>query len=120
MFSTPFIYKHGLGYNRVVTLQMVIYAQEVPSKWGETRDKVDQNSIDRFEVIKGPCKLKLMGQMLLAVWSKPAFFPPPLFLSKILGSVSGNYGTNNIYSQFIRLQGNKQWFGLGNLIISAK
>jgi iron complex outermembrane receptor protein len=52
--SKPFI--HGLGYNRVVTLEDGI--RQEGQQWGDEHGiEVDQNSIDRIEVVKGPASL---------------------------------------------------------------
>src|SRR6201985_1137557 len=52
--SKPFI--HGLGYNRVVTLEDGI--RQEGQQWGDEHGiEVDQNSIDRVEIIKGPASL---------------------------------------------------------------
>ena len=52
--SKPFI--HGLGYNRVVTA--VDGIRQEGQQWGDEHGiEVDQNSIDRVEVIKGPASL---------------------------------------------------------------
>jgi iron complex outermembrane receptor protein len=52
--SKPFI--HGLGYNRVVTLEDGI--RQEGQQWGDEHGiEVDQNSIDRIEIIKGPASL---------------------------------------------------------------
>ena len=52
--SKPFI--HGLGYNRVVTAEDGI--RQEGQQWGDEHGiEVDQNSIDRIEIIKGPASL---------------------------------------------------------------
>ena len=52
--SKPFI--HGLGYNRVITLMDGI--RQEGQQWGDEHGiEVDQNSVDRVEVIKGPASL---------------------------------------------------------------
>jgi iron complex outermembrane receptor protein len=113
--SKPFI--HGLGYNRVITLQDGI--RQEGQQWGDEHGiEVDQNSIDRVEVIKGPASLSYGSDAIGGVVN--LLSPPPVPDGKILGSVTGNYGTNNgLYSGSFRLQGNNNGLVWGT-IISAK
>ncbi|HEY4197953.1 MAG TPA: TonB-dependent receptor [Mucilaginibacter sp.] len=113
--SKPFI--HGLGYNRVITLQDGI--RQEGQQWGDEHGiEVDQNSIDRVEVIKGPASLSYGSDAIGGVVN--LLSPPPVQDGKILGSVSGNYGTNNgLYSGSFRLQGNNNGLVWGT-ILSAK
>ncbi|HTD39474.1 MAG TPA: TonB-dependent receptor [Mucilaginibacter sp.] len=113
--SKPFI--HGLGYNRVVTLQDGI--RQEGQQWGDEHGiEVDQNSIDRVEVIKGPASLSYGSDAIGGVVN--LLSPPPVPLGKILGSFTGNYGTNNnLLSSSFRLQGNNNGIVWGT-IVSAK
>jgi iron complex outermembrane receptor protein len=113
--SKPFI--HGLGYNRVITLQDGI--RQEGQQWGDEHGiEVDQNSIDRIEVIKGPASLSYGSDAIGGVVN--LLSPPPVPEGKILGSVSGNYGTNNgLINGSFRLQGNNNGLVWGT-IISAK
>jgi iron complex outermembrane receptor protein len=113
--SKPFI--HGLGYNRVITLQDGI--RQEGQQWGDEHGiEVDQNSIDRIEVIKGPASLSYGSDAIGGVVN--LLSPPPVPEGKILGSVSGNYGTNNgLINSSFRLQGNNNGLVWGT-IISAK
>jgi iron complex outermembrane receptor protein len=113
--SKPFI--HGLGYNRVITLQDGI--RQEGQQWGDEHGiEVDQNSIDRVEVIKGPASLSYGSDAIGGVVN--LLSPPPVPDGKILGSFSGNYGTNNgLMSGSFRLQGNNNGLVWGT-IISAK
>jgi iron complex outermembrane receptor protein len=100
--SKPFI--HGLGYNRVVTLQDGI--RQEGQQWGDEHGiEVDQNSIDRIEIIKGPASLSYGSDAIGGVVN--LLTPPPVPDGKILGYASGNYGTNNgSISGTVRVQGN--------------
>lgn len=113
--SKPFI--HGLGYNRVITLQDGI--RQEGQQWGDEHGiEVDQNSIDRIEVIKGPASLSYGSDAIGGVVN--LLSPPPVSEGKILGSFSGNYGTNNgLLNGSFRLQGNHKGLVWGT-IISAK
>src|SRR3569833_2368963 len=113
--SKPFI--HGLGFNRVVTLQDGI--RQEGQQWGDEHGiEVDQNSIDRIEVIKGPASLSYgldaIGGVVYLLTA------PPVAQGKILGSFTGNYGTNNgLLNGSFRLQGNQNGFVWGT-VLSAK
>ena len=113
--SKPFI--HGLGYNRVLTLQDGI--RQEGQQWGDEHGiEVDQNSIDRVEVIKGPASLSYGSDALGGVIN--LLSPPPVPDGKILGSLTGNYGTNNgLVNGSLRLQGNNNGLVWGT-IVSAK
>ncbi|MDB5144094.1 MAG: TonB-dependent receptor [Mucilaginibacter sp.] len=113
--SKPFI--HGLGYNRVVTMEDGI--RQEGQQWGDEHGiEVDQNSIDRIEVIKGPASLSYGSDALGGVVN--LLTPPPVPEGKILGSVQGIYGTNQgLLNGSFRLQGNNNGLVWGT-IISAK
>ena len=101
--SKPFI--HGLGYNRVITLEDGI--RQEGQQWGDEHGiEVDQNSIDRVEIIKGPASLSYGSDAIGGVVN--LITPSPVPDGKILGSVSGLYGTNNgLVNGSFRLQGNQ-------------
>ncbi|HET6254956.1 MAG TPA: TonB-dependent receptor [Puia sp.] len=101
--SKPFI--HGLGYNRVVTAEDGI--RQEGQQWGDEHGiEVDQNSIDRVEIIKGPASLSYGSDAIGGVVN--LLTPPPAPDGKILGYASGTYGTNNgLVNGTLRLQGNR-------------
>lgn len=113
--SKPFI--HGLGYNRVVTLQDGI--RQEGQQWGDEHGiEVDQNSIDRIEIIKGPASLSYGSDAIGGVVNliTPAAVPD----GKILGSLQGTYGTNQgLVNGSFRLYGNQNGLVWGT-ILSAK
>ncbi len=113
--SKPFI--HGLGYNRVVTLQDGI--RQEGQQWGDEHGiEVDQNSIDRIEVIKGPASLSYGSDAIGGVVN--LISPAPVPEGKISGSVQGIYGTNQgLLNGSFRLQGNQNGL-LWGTVISAK
>ena len=110
--SKPYI--HGLGYNRVVTLEDGI--RQEGQQWGDEHGiEVDQNSIDRVEIIKGPASLTYGSDAIGGVVNLITAQPVPD--GKILGSVSGIYGTNNgLINGSFKLQGNNNGFIWGTVI----
>ena len=113
--SKPFI--RGLGYNRIVTLQDGI--RQEGQQWGDEHGiEVDQNSIDRIEVIKGPASLSYGSDAIGGVIN--LITPRPVLNGKILGSVQGTFGTNqDLLNGSFRLQGNNNGLVWGT-ILSAK
>ena len=102
--SKPFI--HGLGYNRVVTCEDGI--RQEGQQWGDEHGiEVDQNSIDRIEIIKGPASLTYGSDAIGGVVN--LITPPPVPDGKIVGYASGIYGTNNgLVNGSLRLQGREK------------
>ncbi|MBW4890058.1 TonB-dependent receptor [Mucilaginibacter sp. HMF5004] len=112
--SKPFI--HGLGYNRVVTLQDGI--RQEGQQWGDEHGvEVDQNSIERVEVIKGPASLGYGSDAIGGVVN--LITASPVADGTVKGSVQGVYGTNNgLVSGSINLQGNSNGFVWGTVLSS--
>jgi iron complex outermembrane recepter protein len=110
--SKPFI--HGLGYNRVVTLEDGM--RQEGQQWGDEHGiEVDQNSIDRIEVIKGPASLSYGSDAIAGVVNM--LTPPPVDNGKILGSFTGDYGTNQgLLEGSFRLYGNQNGLVWGTVI----
>jgi iron complex outermembrane receptor protein len=113
--SKPFI--HGLGYNRVITLMDGI--RQEGQQWGDEHGiEVDQNSVDRVEVIKGPASLTYGSDAIGGVVN--LISPPPVPEGTIAGSVQGIYGTNQgLLNGSFRLQGNQNGLVWGT-VVSAK
>src|SRR5674536_183918 len=88
--SKPFI--HGLGYNRVLTLYDGVRIEG--QQWGDEHGiEVDENAVDRIEIVKGPASLTYGSDALAGVINLlPA---PPVPDSTIKGHVETNYQTNN-------------------------
>ena len=88
--SKPFI--HGLGYNRVLTLYDGI--RQEGQQWGDEHGiEVDENDIDRIEIVKGPASLIYGSDALAGVIN---LLPAPTVQdSKIKGAVNTNYQSNN-------------------------
>ena len=112
--SKPFI--HGLGYNRVVTLQDGI--RQEGQQWGDEHGvEVDQNSVERVEVIKGPASLAYGSDAIGGVVN--LITASPVADGVIKGSVLGNYGTNNAaVGGSFNLQGNTNGFVWGTVLSS--
>jgi len=110
--SKPFI--HGLGYNRVVTAEDGI--RQEGQQWGDEHGiEVDQNSIDRVEVIKGPASLSFGPDAIGGVVN--LLTSPPVPQGKILGDFQGIYGTNNgLVNGSFKLQGNNNGFVWGTVV----
>src|SRR5665213_1077123 len=88
--SKPFI--RGLGYNRILTLYDGI--RQEGQQWGDEHGiEVDEYSVDRIEVVKGPASLIYGSDALGGVVNLiPA---PPVLDGQIKGSFTANYQTNN-------------------------
>src|ERR1700744_3381246 len=110
--SKPFI--HGLGYNRVVTAEDGI--RQEGQQWGDEHGiEVDQNSIDRVEIIKGPASLTYGSDAIGGVVN--LLTAQPVAKGKILGSLTGLYGTNNgLINGSAKIQGNTNGLVWGAVI----
>jgi len=112
--SKPYI--HGLGYNRVITLEDGI--RQEGQQWGDEHGiEVDQNSIDRIEIIKGPASLAYGSDAIGGVVNM--LTAVPVTNGQILGSAQGVYGTNNgLINGGFKLQGNQNGVVWGTTISS--
>ena len=82
----------GLGYNRVVTLNNG--AKQEGQQWGDEHGiEIDEFSIDRAEIIKGPGSLLYGSDAMAGVINFLA--PDPIAEGHITGSAAANYQTNN-------------------------
>ncbi|MDJ0366269.1 TonB-dependent receptor [Hymenobacter sp. H14-R3] len=82
----------GLGYNRVVTLNNG--AKQEGQQWGDEHGiEIDEFSIDRAEIIKGPGSLLYGSDAMAGVINFLA--PDPIAEGRITGSATANYQTNN-------------------------
>ncbi|MBW3130136.1 TonB-dependent receptor [Hymenobacter profundi] len=88
--SKPII--RGLGANRVITLNNG--AKQEGQQWGDEHGiEIDQYSVDRVEIIKGPGSLLYGSDGMAGVIN---FLPAdPVEEGKVMGSISANYQTNN-------------------------
>jgi len=82
----------GLGYNRVVTLNNG--AKQEGQQWGDEHGiEIDEFSIDRAEIIKGPGSLLYGSDAMAGVINFLA--PDPVADGRIIGTATANYQTNN-------------------------
>lgn len=88
--SKPFI--RGLGYNRVLVLFDGI--RQEGQQWGDEHGiELDENMVEKVEVIKGPASLMYGSDAIAGVIN---FLPAPaLPKGQTRGNVSLNYHTNN-------------------------
>ncbi len=88
--SKPFI--RGLGYNRVLTLYDGM--RQEGQQWGDEHGiEVDEYSVDRVELVKGPASLIYGSDALAGVVN---LIPtPPAPDGKITGTVTSEYQSNN-------------------------
>jgi iron complex outermembrane recepter protein len=88
--SKPFI--RGLGYNRVLTLYDGM--RQEGQQWGDEHGiEVDEYSIDRIELVKGPASLIYGSDALAGVVNLIPYPPAPD--GKITGNVLSEYQSNN-------------------------
>ncbi len=82
----------GLGYNRVVTINDGV--RQEGSQWGDEYGiEIDQNSVDRVEVLKGAASLVYGSDAISGVLN---FIPEKVMPEgEIKGDVLYNYQTNN-------------------------
>lgn len=88
--SKPVI--RGLGYNRVITLNNGL--RQEGQQWGDEHGiEIDEYSVDRTEIIKGPGSLMYGSDGMAGVINFLA--PKSLDDGEITGNVQSNYQTNN-------------------------
>jgi len=88
--SKPFI--RGLGYNRILTLYGGV--RQEGQQWGDEHGiEVDQYSVDRIEVIKGPASLTFGSDALAGVVNLIPTQPAPE--GRMIGDIQAEYQTNN-------------------------
>jgi iron complex outermembrane receptor protein len=82
----------GLGYNRVVTLNNG--ARQEGQQWGDEHGiELDEFSIDRAEIIKGPGSLLYGSDAMAGVINFLA--PDPIAEGHVTGQAAANYQSNN-------------------------
>ncbi|WP_305029985.1 TonB-dependent receptor [Hymenobacter convexus] len=82
----------GLGYNRVVTLNNG--SKQEGQQWGDEHGiEIDEFSVDRAEIIKGPGSLLYGSDAMAGVINFVA--PDPVAEGRIMGAATGSYQTNN-------------------------
>ncbi len=104
--SKPVI--RGLGFNRVVVISDGI--RQEGQQWGEEHGiEVDDASINRVEILKGPASLMYGSDALAGVIN--LITNTPVAEGTIKGSVLGNYQSNNrMYTSHAEIGGNQHGF----------
>jgi iron complex outermembrane receptor protein len=88
--SKPFI--RGLGFNRILTLFDGV--RQEGQQWGDEHGiEVDQNTVDKVEVVKGPASLIYGSDAVAGVVNLLPANPPPD--GKTIGNISSEYQSNN-------------------------
>jgi iron complex outermembrane receptor protein len=110
--SKPFI--RGLGFNRILTLYDG--TRQEGQQWGDEHGiEVDDFSVERIEVIKGPASLTYGSDALAGVVNLIPSQPVPA--GTIKGSFTGEYLSNNgMYGGSIAVDGNKNGLVWGTRI----
>jgi iron complex outermembrane receptor protein len=104
--SKPVI--RGLGYNRIITLNNGL--RQEGQQWGDEHGiEIDEYSVDRTEIIKGPGSLMYGSDGMAGVINFIA--PKPIDDGKITGNIQSNYQTNNdLIGNSVMLAGNSKGF----------
>ena len=104
--SKPFI--HGLGFNRVLTLFDGV--RQEGQQWGDEHGvAVDENAVDRIEIVKGPASLTYGSDALAGVVNLLPAAPVPSGIIK--GHVETSFQTNNgLSGAHAALSGNNSGF----------
>jgi len=104
--SKPFI--RGLGYNRVVTVNDGV-RQEGQQWFDEFGEEIDEFSVDKVEIMKGPASLSYGSDAMAGVINMIA--APPLPQGQIQGNLLANYQTNNgLFAESFNIAGNRNGF----------
>jgi iron complex outermembrane receptor protein len=111
--SKPVI--RGLGYNRLVVVNDGI--RQEGQQWGDEHGiEIDENSVSRVEIVKGPASLIYGSDAMAGVINIITTSPVPL--NSFKGSILSGYQTNNQQrSVFASLGGNHNgfnWNGWGD------
>ncbi|GEO10023.1 TonB-dependent receptor [Segetibacter aerophilus] len=104
--SKPFI--RGLGFNRILTLYDGV--RQEGQQWGDEHGiEIDQNTVDRVEVVKGPASLIYGSDAVAGVIN---LIPVnPATGDGVVGGISNEYQTNNgLIANSATLAGSKNSF----------
>ena len=101
--SKPVI--RGMGYNRVVVVNDGI--RQEGQQWGDEHGiEIDENAVNRVEILKGPASLAYGSDAMAGVINMIS--APTLPEGTIRGNISSNYQTNNgLIDNSANLAGNK-------------
>ena len=98
----------GLGYNRVILMNDGV-RQEGQQWFDEFGIEIDENSVNKVEILKGPASLRYGSDAMAGVIN---FLSPPTVAEGMMkGNVTGNYQTNNgLINGSLNFAGNKKGF----------
>jgi iron complex outermembrane receptor protein len=104
--SKPVI--RGLGYNRLVVINDGI--RQEGQQWGDEHGiEIDENSVNRIEIVKGPASLIYGSDAIAGVINIITAVPPPM--NTINANILSSYQTNNKQrSLFGNIGGNQNGF----------
>jgi len=104
--SKPVI--RGLGYNRVVTV--IDGIRQEGQQWGDEHGiEIDEFSVNKVEILKGPASLSYGSDAMAGVINM--LTAPTLPDGKIMGNILANYQTNNgLIGYSADFAGNKKGF----------
>jgi iron complex outermembrane receptor protein len=104
--SKPVI--RGLGYNRLVVINAGI--RQEGQQWGDEHGiEIDENSVSRVEIVKGPASLIYGSDAIAGVINIITTVPAPM--NTVRGSILSSYQTNNRQrSLFGNIGGNQNGF----------
>ena len=101
--SKPVI--RGMGYNRVVVVNDGI--RQEGQQWGDEHGiEIDENTVNRVEILKGPASLAYGSDAMAGVINMISAPTQPE--GSVKGNISSNYQTNNgLVNNSVNLAGNK-------------
>lgn len=101
--SKPVI--RGMGYNRVVVVNDGI--RQEGQQWGDEHGiEIDENTVNRVEILKGPASLAYGSDAMAGVINMISAPTQPE--GSVKGNISSNYQTNNgLVNYSVNLAGNK-------------
>ena len=104
--SKPVI--RGLGYNRLIVINDGV--RQEGQQWGDEHGiEIDENSVSRIEIVKGPASLIYGSDALAGVINIITTVPAPV--NTIKGNILSSYGTNNKQRSFFgNISGNQNGF----------
>jgi iron complex outermembrane receptor protein len=116
--SKPII--RGLGYNRLVVINDGV--RQEGQQWGDEHGiEIDENSVSRIEIVKGPASLIYGSDALAGVVNIITTNPVPV--NTIKANVLSSYNTNNRQRSFFGSVGGNHngfnWNGWGDVTAAA-
>ncbi len=116
--SKPII--RGLGYNRLVVINDGV--RQEGQQWGDEHGiEIDENSVSRIEIVKGPASLIYGSDALAGVVNIITTSPVPV--NTIKANILSSYNTNNKQRSFFgSIGGNNNgfnWNGWGDFTAAA-